>query len=57
MTFSKLKAWEIAQGYRNRDFSCEEVTREFLDNIKEKDKEIKKLLDNQKKIYDLEKNK
>lgn len=40
MTFSKLKAWEIAQGYRNRDFSCEEVTREFLDNIKEKDKEI-----------------
>jgi len=31
MTFSKLKAWEIAQGYRNRDFSCEEVTKEFLD--------------------------
>ncbi|SPY32217.1 Uncharacterised protein [Peptoniphilus harei] len=29
MTFSKLKAWEIAQGYRNRDFSCEEVTKEF----------------------------
>src|SRR5699024_10998034 len=40
MTFSKLKAWEIAQGYRNRDFSCEEVTKEFLDSIKEKDKEI-----------------
>lgn len=29
MTFTNLKAWEIAQGYRNRDFSCEEVTREF----------------------------
>ena len=40
MTFSNLRAWEIAQGYRNKDFSCEEVTREFLDNIKEKDGEI-----------------
>lgn len=40
MTFTNLKAWEIAQGYRNRDFSCEEVTREFLENIKEKDGEI-----------------
>ena len=40
MTFSKLKAWETAQGYRNRDFSCEEVTKEFLKSIKEKDKEI-----------------
>ena len=40
MTFSNLKAWEIAQGFRNKDFSCEEVTREFLDNIKEKDSEI-----------------
>lgn len=40
MTFTNLKAWEIAQGYRNRDFSCEEVTRDFLDKIKEKDKDI-----------------
>lgn len=40
MTFSNLRAWEIAQGYKNKDFSCQEVTREFLDNIKEKDGEI-----------------
>jgi len=40
MSISELKAWEIANGYRNKDFSCVEVTEEFLKNIEEKDGEI-----------------
>lgn len=40
MSLKELKAWEIAEGYRNRDFSCTEVTEEFLNNIEEKDKDI-----------------
>lgn len=40
MSLKELKAWEIAEGYRNRDFSCTEVTKEFLNNIEEKDKDI-----------------
>lgn len=37
MNISNLKSWEIAKALRNRDFSCEELTREYLKNIKNSD--------------------
>ncbi len=40
MDILNLKARELAEGYRNRDFSVEEVTKEYFKNIKEKNGEI-----------------
>lgn len=40
MNINELKAWEIAEGLRNKDFSCEEITKKYIDRIKEVDKDI-----------------
>lgn len=40
MSLTKLKAHELIEGYENRDFSCEEVTREYLENIKTEDADL-----------------
>ncbi|MDO5715155.1 MAG: Asp-tRNA(Asn)/Glu-tRNA(Gln) amidotransferase subunit GatA [Tissierellia bacterium] len=40
MELTKLTAFELAAGYRNRDFSCEEVVKDYLKNIKEKDQDL-----------------
>lgn len=40
MKLTELKATDLIKGYENRDFSCEEVVREYLKNIDEKEKEI-----------------
>lgn len=40
MNLFELKAWEIANGLRNKDFSCEEITKNYFEKIKEVDKDI-----------------
>ena len=40
MKLTELKARELIEGYKNRDFSCEEVTKAYIENIKEKENEI-----------------
>ncbi|WP_138159767.1 Asp-tRNA(Asn)/Glu-tRNA(Gln) amidotransferase subunit GatA [Peptoniphilus catoniae] len=40
MDLTKLKARELISGYENRDFSVEEVTRAYLEKIKEDDKDL-----------------
>lgn len=40
MNLTELKAWEIADGLRNKDFSCEDITKEYFKNIKATDDEI-----------------
>ena len=58
MKLTELKATDLIKGYENRDFSCEEVTKVYLDNIKEKEDEInayvtvmeKEAIENAKKV-------
>lgn len=40
MKLTELKATDLIKGYENRDFSCEEVVKAYLDNIHEKEGEI-----------------
>lgn len=40
MNLTELKAWEIASGLRNKDFSCEDITKEYFKNIKKTDDDI-----------------
>ncbi|RVU54795.1 Asp-tRNA(Asn)/Glu-tRNA(Gln) amidotransferase subunit GatA [Anaerosphaera multitolerans] len=40
MSLTNLTAHELIEGYKNRDFSCEEVTKEYLDKIEENDSDI-----------------
>lgn len=40
MKLTELKARDLIKGYENRDFSCEEVVKEYIENINEKEAEI-----------------
>ncbi|EFI42580.1 Asp-tRNA(Asn)/Glu-tRNA(Gln) amidotransferase subunit GatA [Peptoniphilus sp. oral taxon 386] len=40
MKLTKLKAHELIDGYKNRDFSCEEVTREYLSVIEREEADL-----------------
>ncbi|MDO5040610.1 MAG: Asp-tRNA(Asn)/Glu-tRNA(Gln) amidotransferase subunit GatA [Peptoniphilus sp.] len=40
MDLTNLKARELIAGYKNRDFSVEEVVKTYIDKIEEKDKDI-----------------
>lgn len=40
MKLTDIKAADLIRGYENRDFSCEEVVKEYLKNIEENEKDI-----------------
>ncbi|MGO1580023.1 MAG: Asp-tRNA(Asn)/Glu-tRNA(Gln) amidotransferase subunit GatA [Peptoniphilaceae bacterium] len=40
MELTKLKARDLVKGYANRDFSVEEVTKEYLSNIEKEEKDL-----------------
>lgn len=40
MSLTKLKAHELIAGYKNRDFSCEDVTRAYIEKIEKEEKDL-----------------